>query len=51
MDEHEIAEALGAWGSETGPLYVTLADALEVELETLIGPHVGERQMGQAHEG
>lgn len=28
MDEHDIADALGAWGNEAGPLYLTLADAL-----------------------
>jgi len=29
MDETAIAGALGAWGDETGPLYVTLANALD----------------------
>ena len=29
MDEAAIANALGAWGAETGPLYVTLANALD----------------------
>lgn len=29
MDETKIAMALGAWGGEPGPLYLTLADALD----------------------
>ena len=29
MDEAQIGMALGAWGGEPGPLYVTLADALD----------------------
>ncbi|MCP3934130.1 MAG: PLP-dependent aminotransferase family protein [Actinomycetia bacterium] len=29
MDEHEIAESLGSWGTEDGPIYLTLADALD----------------------
>ena len=29
MDETSIAEALGSWGSESGPLYLTLASALD----------------------
>ncbi len=29
MDEFEIAEALGDWGAEPGPLYLTLASAVD----------------------
>lgn len=29
MDDKDIADALGSWGAEEGPLYFTLADALD----------------------